>query len=252
MRAEDGRRMSLAEHFDELRTRLLRSIVILLASVAVSFFFYRTLVDVATLPHFRAMDWCGLSREHSLLLINSYVRSVMAVVKLTFIVAVFVSSPLIVREAWAFVAAGLHARERRYVVRFAPVSFLLFVLGAVFGYFILIPYALYGMAQMMPPDKILPLFDFAEYVGLVLTLTIILGAVFQLPLVMVFLTSIGVVGAPSWSAWRRPAVVANVLLAAVLSPPDLLSMLVFAVPLLALYEIGAVVSRWAAPVDRRA
>jgi sec-independent protein translocase protein TatC len=252
MSAEDGRRMSLAKHFEELRVRLLRSILVLLGAVAVSFLFYRTLVDVATLPHFRAMEWCGHSREHTRLRSGTYTGCVLAAMKLTLITAFFVASPLIAREAWAFVAAGLHPRERTYVVRFAPVSFLLFVLGAVFGYFILIPYALYGMVQMMPPDKILPLFDFAEYVGLVLTLTILLGAVFQLPLVMVFLTSIGIVQPPSWSAWRRHAVVANVLLAAVLSPPDLLSMLVFAVPLLALYEIGAAVSRWAHPRDRRA
>ena len=184
---KSGARMSLAEHFDELRTRLLRSIVVLLAAVAVSFIFYRTLVDIATLPHFRAMEWCGLSAVHARLLNSSHVRSVMAVMKLTLIAAVFVSSPFIARELWGFVAAGLHRHERRQVVRFAPVSFLLFVAGCLFGYFVLIPYSLYGMAQMMPPEKIQPLFDFGEYVGLVLTLTILLGAVFQLPLAMVFL-----------------------------------------------------------------
>lgn len=245
MHAEAGARMSFAEHLDELRTRLLRSIVILMAAVAVSFCFYRALVDVATLPHFRAMEWCGLSREHSRLIASSHARSVMAVMKLTLIAAFFVSSPLIAREIWGFVAAGLHRHERRQVARFAPVSFLLFVLGAVFGYFILIPYALYGMAQMMPPDKVQPLFEFGEYVSLFLTLTILLGAVFQLPLVMVFLTSVGIVRTESWPAWRRAAIVGNLVLAAVLSPPDPLSMVVFALPLLALYELGAAVSRWA-------
>ena len=137
-------------------------------------------------------------------------------------------------------------------MRYAPVSFLLFLAGCIFGYFVLIPYSLYGMAQMMPPEKIQPLFDFGEYVGLFLTLTILLGAVFQLPLVMVFLTSIGVVRAESWSAWRRPAIVGNLVLAALLSPPDLVSMLVFAVPLLVLYEIGAAISRWTSPRGRRA
>jgi sec-independent protein translocase protein TatC len=252
MRAEAAVRMSLAEHLDELRARLLRSIVVLLAAVAVSFAFYRTLVDIATLPHFRAMEWCGLTFEHSRLISSSHVRSVMAAMKLTLIAAFFVSSPIIAFELWGFVAAGLHRHERRYVARFAPVSFLLFVLGAVFGYFILIPYALYGMVQMIPPDKIQPLFDFGEYVSLVLTLTILLGAVFQLPLVMVFLTSIGVVRAESWSAWRRAAIVGNLVLAAVLSPPDIMSMLVFAVPLLALYEVGAAISRWTSPRGRGA
>ena len=135
---------------------------------------------------------------------------------------------------------------------FAPLSLLLFILGGVFGYFILIPYSLYGMAQMMPADRVLPIVDFGGYLSLVMTLTLVLGALFQLPLVMVFLTQVGAVRASSWSAWRRGAIVANVLLAAVLSPPDLLSMIAFAIPLLGLYEIGAAVSRWVAGRAHRA
>ena len=80
-----------------------------------------------------------------------------------------------------------------------------------------------------------------------LTLTNLLGAIFQLPLVMVFLSTIGIVRPESFASWRRHAIVGNVVLAAVLSPPDPVSMVVFAVPLLLLYEIGIVCSRFARP-----
>ena len=113
------------------------------------------------------------------------------------------------------------------------------LLGCVFGYFILIPYSLYAMVQMMPLDKVQPLVNIGDYLRLVLTLTILLGLVFQLPLVMVFLTKVDLVPARSWRSWRRAAILGNVVLAAILAPSDPQSMLIFALPLLVLYEVGA-------------
>lgn len=232
--------MTFVEHLDELRTRLLRSLIALLVAVIGAMFFYKGLIDLATLPHFRAMQWVGTSAR----LIMIGVSSVGAVMKLSAIVGFFFASPYIARELWGFVSTGLYKNERRYVTTFAPISFLLFVLGCVFGYFLLIPFALYAMVTMMPLDKIEPVLGLSEYLGFVMTLTIILGLVFQLPLGMVFLTKIGLVSPDRYRSWRKHAILANVVLAAVLSPPDLLSMAVFALPLL-LYEIGLWCSVWA-------
>lgn len=246
MEAELAVRMTLAEHLDELRARLIRSMAALLAAVVVAMIFHRELVEIVTLPHFRAMEWCGLAREHSKLIAGGYAAPVIWVMKLAFIAALFVTAPYIAGQLWGFVAAGLRRDERKLVVRFAPISFLLFALGCVFGYFILVPYALYGMARMMPGEHLALLFSFGDYLGLFLTLTIVLGGVFQVPLAMVFLSAVGLVRPKSWSAWRRPATVANLVFAAVISPPDVVSMLIFAAPLLVLYEAGAAVSRLAA------
>src|SRR6185295_20210876 len=106
------------------------------------------------------------------------------------------------------------------------------------GYFILIPYSLYAMVTMMPLDKVEPIVNIGDYLGLVLTLTILLGAVFQLPLVMTFCSKIGLVAPARWRSWRKGAIVGNIVLAAFLAPPDLLSMVIFVLPLLVLYEIG--------------
>jgi Tat protein translocase TatC len=234
--------MTFVQHLDELRTRLLRSIYALLAAVVVSMFFYKGLINVATIPYYRAMAWVGSGRHF---IMGDVAGTVGAVMKLAAIVGLFLASPFVARELWGFVAGGLYKRERRYVKAFAPVSFLLFLLGCVFGYFLLIPFALYAMVTMMPLDKVDPVLGLGDYLGFLMTLTIILGLVFQLPLAMVFLTKIGLVPPERYHAWRRHATLANIVLAAVLSPPDLLSMLVFALPLLVLYEIGVWCSVWA-------
>ena len=227
--------MTIVQHLDELRTRLLRSIWALLIATVVSMFFYKDLIDIVIMPHCRAMGWLGMPARF---IISEIAGSLGAVMKMTCIVGLFFASPYVAREMWGFVAAGLYRDEKRYVKAFAPASFLLFLLGCVFGYFILIPYALYGMVTMMPLDKVEPVLNIGDYLGLVLTMTILLGVVFQLPLVMTFLTKIGLVPPARWRSWRKGAIVGNIVLAAFLAPPDLLSMVMFVLPLLLLYEIG--------------
>ena len=102
------------------------------------------------------------------------------------------------------------------------------------------------MVSMMPLDKVEVVLNIGDYLSLVLTLTIILGLIFQLPLVMVFLTKIGVTTPERYRGWRRHAILANLVLSAVIAPPDLLSMVVFVVPLLVLYEAGVWCSALAA------
>src|SRR5579863_1240932 len=138
-------RMTFVEHLDELRTRLLRSLGALAAAVGISMCFYRTLVDLATIPHFRAMSWLPHPPALSRFYVGDYWGSIGAVMKLSCIVGFFFASPLIARELWGFVSGGLYSRERRYIRAFAPTSFLLFVSGCVFGYFVMIPYSLYAM-----------------------------------------------------------------------------------------------------------
>ena len=234
--------MTFVQHLDELRTRLLRSIVALLIAVVASMGFYKSLISIATIPHYRAMSWLGAGTRFIMV---DPTGTVGAVMKLSAIIGFFFASPYVARELWGFIAGGLYRRERRYVKAFAPVSFLLFVLGCVFGYFVLIPFALYAMASMMPLDKVDPVLSLGDYLGFVMTLTIILGLVFQLPLLMVFLTKIGLVTPDRYRSWRKHAILANIVFAAVISPPDLLSMAVFALPLLVLYEVGLWCSVWA-------
>ncbi len=235
-------RMTFGEHIEELRSRLLKSIVLLTLVVFGCMFFYQPLVHFITRPHFKAMGLLGIPPERSLFLSDTYTGPIIAMMKLTFIIALFVSSPWIAYQLWAFVSAGLYKRERRYVVTFAPISFALFCVGCVFGYLVLVPYGLLGLARMLDLNIVSPTYSFSEYLSLVMKLTIILGAIFQMPLLMVFVTKIGLVEPRTWNKWRKAAVIGNVVFAAVITPADIFTMILVAVPMLLLYEIGVISS----------
>lgn len=236
-------RMPFGEHLEELRARLGRSVAALAAAMTVALVFHRELLGVATLPHYRARFFFDIPPSPWQFIAKDHVGCILSMTKLAFAVGLFAASPLIGWQAWRFIGAGLHPHERRTVGPFAVISFLLFVLGVATGYFHLVPLALYGMARMLPLDQVAAVFDISGYLDLVLTMTVVLGAVFQLPLAMAFLSRVGLVPARAWGRGRRHAAVANVAVAAFLSPPDPLSMAVYAVPLVGLYEAGVLASR---------
>lgn len=248
---EELPRLTLGGHLEELRARLFRSALAVLGGMLLALSFRRTLVAWATLPHWRARDlfetppadWSFIAGEHA--------TAVFAILKLCFLAGLCAAAPVVAWQAWRFVAAGLHPHERRLAASFGACSLLLFLLGCAAGYFLLVPYTLYGLGSMLPLDRVAAVFDFSRYVDLVLAMTVALGAVFQLPLAMALLSRLGLVAPSSWSRARRHAVVGNVLAAAFLSPPDPLSMAVFAVPLLALYEVGVLSARVAEKKEGR-
>jgi len=244
-------RMTFGEHIEELRGRLLKSVVFLMAATILSLFFYDHLVWFITRPHVAAMDNLKKTLEHKgvkpndlefKLMAGGYAAPVIATMKLGFIIALFVSSPWIGYQIWAFISAGLYRHERKYVVLFAPISYALFAAGCAFGYLFLVRICLTGLANtgMAGGDVVAPQYMFTDYLNLVTTLTILLGAVFQLPLVMVFLSKIGLVAPPTYNKYQRLAILCNLIAAAFIAPPDVISMCVVAVPMILLYEIGVV------------
>ncbi len=247
---EEAGRMTLGEHLEELRSRLWKSIVALVLCFGVAVYFYKDLTKFIAEPHFKAMQFIHsennpdqeFDRNQSKLLSGSYTSPIGAILKLAFIVGLFFSSPIIAFQLWKFISAGLRKAERGFVVIFGPSSFFLFVVGCAFGYFILIPYTLYGLSRVLQIDVISPMYTFSEYLSLVMTLTIIMGVIFQMPLLMLFFSKIGLCSAGDYNRFRRYAIVGNFILAAVLSPADVLSMLVMVVPLLVLYEVGVLLS----------
>ncbi len=244
-------RMSFGEHIEELRGRLLKSVIFLMLATVGSLFFYNQLVWFITRPHVSAMESLRADMEQRgiktneleyKLIAGGYAAPVVATMKLGFIIALFVSSPFIGYQIWAFISAGLYKHERKYVVLFAPMSYLLFAAGCAFGYGLLVRVCLQGLAKTgMADGRVLsPQYVFTDYLNLVTTLTIILGTVFQLPLIMVFLSKIGLVAPPTYNKFQRLAILCNLIAAAFIAPPDVISMCVVAIPMILLYEIGVV------------
>ncbi|MBN1442763.1 MAG: twin-arginine translocase subunit TatC [Planctomycetes bacterium] len=180
--------------------------------------------------------------ESRRIMVIDYTEHFMAYLKVAMIFGLFFSVPFVLYEMWKFVGAGLHLHEQRYVVTFMPFSLALFAAGAIFGYKIMIPVGLEFLASWGDTDVELN-FVLGNYVGLFLTLTLVLGLIFQTPLLMVFLNKVGIVDVAFYRRTRRIAVFLGVCLAVILTPPDPVSWSLMAAPMIILYEIGIIVCR---------
>ena len=244
-------KMTFGEHLEELRWRLVKSLIAFSVVFVGAVVLYEKLIGFVVQPHYRVMEWLKVKPEDASLISGSYTKPIWAAMKLAFIVAIVVASPVIAYQIWKFVAAGLYPRERKYVARYAPVSFLLFAGGCVFGYLVLIPYGLYGMAQMFDLKQVKPMYVLTDYLDLVMGLTIVTGVVFQLPLIMAFCSAIGLTTWRTWVRWIRFAIVAIFIAAAILTPtPDVFTQLLLAIPLLLLYGVGIGLAALIGPSER--
>lgn len=151
-----------------------------------------------------------------------------------------VASPIVLHQIWRFVAAGLYKNERRAVMSYLPASIGLFVGGMLFGFFVLVPYALFFLVGLSDSDTMLTIRDYFQFLFL---LTIALGLVFQLPVVMVALTRVGITTPALYAKYWRHVILAMFVVGALLTPPDPFTQIMMAVPLCALYVVGYFVSK---------
>jgi len=178
-----------------------------------------------------------LRAQEPKILAISYVESFNAYLKVSLVFGVILTIPFLLYELWKFIGAGLYPKEQKYVVLFMPFSLLLFAVGAAFGYFAMIPVGLEFLAGWGIEDVTLAV-TLGNYVGLFFTLTLILGLVFQTPLLMIFVVKIGVVDVATLRRMRRISIFVGVCLAVVLTPPDPFSWALMALPMVVLYEVG--------------
>ncbi len=173
-------RMSIGSHLEELRRRVIYSLVAVVLCFVMCWFFKVEILDIAKNPHNIAMTKANLSTELQVL---SYQEGFYAYMKLCFITAIFLAYPLIIYQIWRFVSVGLFRKEQRYLLLYLPVSYVAFVVGGLFGYFLLIPFGLQFLIGILGPG-IQPIITMEQYVSFVFMLTVALGLVFQLPLIM--------------------------------------------------------------------
>src|SRR5581483_941813 len=161
-------RMTFGEHIEELRGRLFKSVLFLMIATVTSLFFYDQLVWFITRPHVEVMEKLGVKEAEAKLMPGSYATPVISTMKLGFIIALFVSSPFIGYQIWAFISAGLYKNERKYIVLFAPISYILFAMGCSFGYLFLVRICLTGLANtgMASGDVVSPQYMFTDYLNL--------------------------------------------------------------------------------------
>ena len=229
---DDG--MALLEHLDELRRRLFRTVlgfvVALAACVAFGGDILRILLEPirAILPEGERLSYIRLSEPF------------LAQLKAAALAAIFLSAPFVLYQIWAFVSPGLYRHERRWVVPFLAMGTLFFGAGGWFGYRVVAPTTAQWLVGIGSEYKNVVTIE--EAFGFMSRITLGLGLVFELPIVIFFLARIGVVTPRFLLKHFRIVVVLIAVVAAVITPPDPASMILFAVPMLALYLLGVVIA----------
>jgi sec-independent protein translocase protein TatC len=179
----------------------------------------------------------------SLLIFTGLPEAFLVYLKLAFFAALFLSSPVILWQVWCFIAPGLYDREKKYVYPFVIFSTLFFVAGVSFGYFIVFPLA-FKFFMGYSTELIKPLPSVKEYLSFSCKMLLAFGIVFELPLFVLFLAKIGVVNERMLRSQRKFAILGIFIAAAVLTPPDVVSQILMAFPLIVLYEISILVTKF--------
>ncbi len=220
--------MPFLEHLEELRWRLIKSFVAILVLTIISFYFSGYILDTLlyTVKNLRYDIHLQVLKVQSVFIIK---------LEIALIFGIVLALPVIFYQIYAFVAPGLLRSERKYVWPVIIFATLSFIAGAAFAYFLIVPLALDFFLSLAPPSVTNNIaLDF--FFGFVARLVLVFGVVFELPVVSLFLTKIGLLSPRFLKKYRRHAIVVMFILAAVLTPPDPTTQIMLAIPLLALYE----------------
>ena len=219
------------DHLVELRSRLLRAVAGLV------------LVFVALLPFanrlyaYLAQPLLDKLPQGGQLIAVEVASPFFAPIKLAFFVAVVVAMPWLLYQLWAFVAPGLYQRERRLAMPLLASALVLFYAGCAFAYFLVLP-AVFGFLASVTPAGVAMMTDINAYLDFVLVIFLAFGLSFELPVALVILVLLGWVSPAQLREWRGYAIVGIFVIAALITPPDVISQLMLAVPMVALYEAG--------------
>lgn len=235
--------MSLMEHLEELRKRIVHSVIYLVLGMGVAGLFYRQLVNALQAP----LTHIGkkLAMTHPMDALNLDLQ-------VALLAGAILASPLILYQVWLFIAPGLYQREKRFVIPFMTATVGLFLAGASFGYFFVLPGAMEILIVKFGHD-FTPMITIEEYTSFFLSIILGLGVSFELPILIFFLALFGIVS-PRF-LWKniRYAILAVFIVAAVICPsPDIWTMCIYAMPMLALYLIGIGVAWWVHPARKKA
>ena len=227
-------KMPFMEHLGELRVRIVRSLIGLLVGLVIAFPLSQWIVDWLAKP---------IRATGNNLVFLAVTEAFWVQMKVALIAGLFIASPIILWQVWAFVSPGLHHHEKKYAVPFVVIGSLLFIGGGAFALKLIIPYAVSFMLSYSRPG-LQPMISIGSYIDFLLKFTLAFGAIFELPLAITLASRMGVVTPQLLAKNRKYAILGAFIAAAVLTPtPDAFNQALMAGPLIILYEIGIISAR---------
>ncbi len=271
-------RMTLGEHLDELRSRLIKGILAVGIAFIVAWYYKDLITEIVTVPFKEAMAmlhayWVeeanaileadpGRPRtdffdsadpeDFRLRGFNDRLNAIgvgesfFFQLKICVYFSLFVGAPVLLWQMWQFVAAGLYKKERGAALKYFPISVIMFVVGVLFGYYFMVPYGMYFLNRDAPLELAIPQITMENYLTFLRSLCLAFGVIFQLPLLMTFLGGAGMIPPALMSKYRGHFIVGAFVIAAIITPPDPITQLMMGVPLIILYEVGIMGARIAA------
>ncbi|MBV9303818.1 MAG: twin-arginine translocase subunit TatC [Acidobacteriaceae bacterium] len=235
-------RMSFMEHLEELRSRILRALLGVLVAFVLSLTFCKQLWQVVSAPAVQALKNLGINPPN-LAQITPMENFNVIYLKLPLLVSLFLGSPWVLYQVWAFISPGLYKREKRWAVPFIASTAGLFIAGGLFAYFVAFRYGLEFLLGIGRDVHITPVVSVNEYFDLFVNVTLGVGLVFEMPILIFFLTLLRLASPRFLLRHSRYAILAITIIAAVVTPtPDVFNMMIFAVPMVMLFFVGVFVS----------
>ncbi|WP_431028206.1 twin-arginine translocase subunit TatC [Lysinibacillus sp. LZ02] len=226
--------LTVVEHMEELRSRLFVTAIFFVLALFIGFFTAEPIIQ-----------FIQYSEEAENLTLNAFkVTDPLTVyLQVTFIVAAVVTSPILLYQLWSFITPGLHETERKATLKYIPYSFFLFIGGIAFSYFVLFPFVMKFMMGLSQDLEIQQTIGINEYFSFLFKLLIPFGFLFQLPVVTMFLSRIGLLSPILMVKFRKYSYFVLLVISVLLAPPDFVSNVIIAIPLFLLYEISIMISR---------
>lgn len=230
--------MTFLEHLNELRKRIFYSFIAIIIGVIPAWMFHKEIFDILAIPVTQFLP------EGEKLVFTGLPDPFMLYIKVSFLASLFATSPFIFLQVWMFIAPGLYRKERKYVVPFVLFTTTFFLLGALFGYFVVFPWACRFFINLGADFR--PMITVNQYFSLALRVLVGIALVFELPTLVFFLSRLGIVTARWMISKFKYAVLVVFIVAAIITPtPDVITQSIIAVPMLALYGLSILIAFFA-------
>jgi len=223
-------------HLEELRRRLVICAIAVGIGFIISYVFAKQLFSYLILPLTKVLP------DDSRLIFTNLPDMFIAYIKVALVAGIILAIPIIFYQLWMFLAPALYQKEKKYIIPFVLFSSILFVVGALFGYLVVFPYGFKFFVSFATEDiQALP--SVKQYFSFAIRLLLAFGLVFEMPIVVLFITKIGLITPDSMKKFRKFAILCSFILSAILTPPDVATQLMMALPIIILYEISIFLSK---------